>query len=57
MVSFVHIADQNDKALMVKNGIRSFKRKSGLRGVYAVPVVPNYATIYTMGQGIKEKRR
>ena len=54
MVSFVHIADKNDEVSIVKNGIRSVRRTTGLRGVYAVPVVPNYATTH---QWARELRR
>jgi hypothetical protein len=46
MISLIHIADKNDEASTIKNGLRSVKRKTGPRGVYAVPVVPNYATTY-----------
>ena len=36
MVSFIHIADKNDEASIVKNGIGAARRKTGVRGVYAV---------------------
>jgi len=55
MVSFVHIADKNDKESIVRNGIRSVKRKTGLRGVYAVPVVPNYATTHQWARELKRR--
>ncbi len=55
MVSFVHIADKNDEVSIVKNGIRSLKRKTGVRGVYAVPVVPNYATTHQWGRELKRR--
>jgi hypothetical protein len=54
MVSFLHIADKNDGASIVRNGIRSGKPKSGgLRGVYAVPVVPSYATTHQWARELK----
>ena len=49
MVSFVHIADKNDEQAILKAGIKAVKRRSGLRGVYAMPVVPNFATTASMG--------
>ena len=55
MVSFVHIADRNDEVSIVKNGIRSMKRKTGVRGVYAVPVVPNYATTHQWARELKRR--
>lgn len=53
MVSFVHIADKNDEASIVKNGISAAKRKVGPRGVYAVPVVPNYSTTHQWARELK----
>ncbi len=53
MVSFLHIADKNDEASIVKNGIRAVKHKAGPRGVYAVPVVPNYATTHQWARELK----
>jgi hypothetical protein len=53
MVSLVHIADKNDEHCIVKNGIRAGKRKAGPRGVYAVPVVPNYATTHQWARELK----
>jgi hypothetical protein len=53
MVSFVHIADKNDEASIVKNGIRSTKHKAGPRGVYAVPVLPNYAITHQWSRELK----
>jgi hypothetical protein len=54
MVSFIHIADKKDEASIVKNGISSPRRRKGIRGVYAVPVVPNYTTTH---QWARELRR
>ena len=53
MVSFVHIADKNDEKSIVKNGIKSAKREAGPRGVYAVPVVPSYATTHQWARELK----
>ncbi len=55
MVSFVHIADKNDEQSIVKNGIKSVMRKTGLRGVYAVPVVPNHATTHQWARELKRR--
>jgi len=52
MVSFIHIADKNDEASIVKNGIRATGMR-GDRGVYAVPVVPNYATTHQWARELK----
>jgi hypothetical protein len=48
MVSFLHIADKNDEESIIKNGIRS-----GPRGVYAVPIVPSYATTHQWARELK----
>jgi len=55
MVSFVHIADKNDEVSIVKNGIRTMRHKTGVRGVYAVPVVPNYATTHQWARELKRR--
>lgn len=53
MVSFIHIADKNNEALIVKNGILLSKTRSDARGVYAFPVVPNYATTHQWARELK----
>lgn len=53
MVSFIHIADKDDEASIVRNGIRSLKRKRGVPGVYALPVVPNHATTHQWARELK----
>jgi|SRR5579872_2543882 len=55
MASFVHIADKKDEASILRNGIRSTKRKIGLRGVYAVPVVRNYARTHQWARELKRR--
>jgi len=52
MVSFLHIADKNEEGSILKNGIRSAVCKSG-RGVFAVPVVPTYATTHQWARELK----
>jgi len=52
MVSFLHIADKNEEKSIVKNGIRAAKHKVA-RGVYAVPVVPNYAMTHQWARELK----
>jgi hypothetical protein len=53
MALFIHIADKNDEASIVKNGIRASKRKTGPRGVYAVPVIPSYTTNHQWSRELK----
>ena len=55
MISLIHIADKNDEASIIKNGLRSAKRKTGPRGVYAVPVGPNYATTHQWARELKRR--
>jgi hypothetical protein len=55
MISFLHIADKNDEGSILKNGLRSAKRKTGPRGVYAVPVVPSYATTHQWARELKRR--
>lgn len=52
MVSFLHIADKNEEKSIVKNGIGPSKSKAA-RGVFAVPVVPNYATTHQWARELK----
>src|SRR6185369_3337646 len=53
MISFVHIANKDDEQSIVKSGVRSTKRRTGPRGVYAVPVVPNYAMTHQWARELK----
>jgi hypothetical protein len=55
MISFLHIADKNDEQSIIKNGLRSTKRKTGLRGVYAVPVVPSYESTHQWARELKRR--
>lgn len=55
MVTFVHIADKNSEKLILRNGIRSVKRRSGIRGVYAMPVVPNFTTTHQWARELKRR--
>jgi hypothetical protein len=55
MVSFIHIADKKDESAIVKNGIRAAKRKTGHRGVYAVPVVPDHVTTHQWARELKRR--
>ena len=54
MVSFIHIADEKNRQAILKAGIRAFKRRSGMRGVYAMPVLPNFTSTH---QWARELRR
>jgi len=54
MASFIHIADKNKEQAILRNGIKSTKGRSGVRGVWAMPVVPNFTTTH---QWARELRR
>jgi hypothetical protein len=53
MASFIHIADKNKEQAILRNGIKSTKRLSGGRGVWAMPVVPNFATTHQWARELK----
>lgn len=55
MVSFIHIADKNSEQTILRNGIRSTKSQSGVRGVYAMPVVPNFTTTHQWARELKRR--
>jgi hypothetical protein len=55
MVSFIHIADKNDEQAILQNGITAIKRRTGVRGVYATPVVPNFATTHQWARELKRR--
>lgn len=55
MVSFIHIADKKNEQAILKTGIVARKRRSGLRGVYAMPVVPNFAKTHQWAREIKRR--
>lgn len=55
MVSLVHIADKNDEASIVKNGISAARRKAGPRGVFAVPVLPNFTITHQWARELKRR--
>ncbi len=55
MVSFIHIANRNDEESIVKNGIRSPKHKTGVRGVYAVPVIISHLTTHQWARELKRR--
>jgi hypothetical protein len=55
MVSFIHIADKNDEQAIFKAGIKALKRRSGIQGVYAMPVVPNFATTHQWARELKRR--
>jgi hypothetical protein len=56
MASFIHITDKKDEQLIMRNGIRAAKRRTVVRGVYAAPVVPNFATTHQWARGLKRRR-
>ncbi|HEY3744262.1 MAG TPA: hypothetical protein VGL53_30675 [Bryobacteraceae bacterium] len=55
MVTFIHIADKNDEASIVGNGIGAPKRRAGIRGVYAVPVTANFAVTHQWARELKRR--
>ena len=55
VASFVHIADKNDEASLVKNGIRAAKQRTGVRGVYAVPVIPDFSITHQWARELKRQ--
>jgi len=55
MASFIHIADKNNEQAILRNGIRSTKRRSGAHGVYAMPVLPNFATTHQWARELKRR--
>ena len=55
MVSFIHIADKNDEQAILRSGIRATKRRTGVRGVYATPVVPNFAATHQWARELKRR--
>jgi hypothetical protein len=55
MVSFVHIADKNDERAILRVGLKATKRRSGLRGVFAMPVIPNFTTTHQWARELKRR--
>jgi hypothetical protein len=55
MVSFIHIADKNDEQAILRNGIKASKHRTGVPGVYATPVVPNFATTHQWARELKRR--
>src|ERR1051326_8184063 len=55
VVSFIHIADKNNEQSIPRNGIRAPKRRSGVRGVYATPIVPNFSTTHQWARELKRR--
>ena len=53
MVSFIHIADKNDESAILRNGIKLGNRRAVVRGVFAIPVVPNFATTHQWSRELK----
>jgi len=53
MASFIHIADKNKERAIQRNGIKSAKRLTGVQGVWAMPVVPNFTTTHQWARELK----
>jgi len=56
MASFIHIADKKNEQTILRNGIRSARLRSGFQGVYAMPVLPNFATSHQWARELKRRR-
>jgi hypothetical protein len=55
MVSYIHIADKKCEHSILRNGIRSIKRRSGTQGIYAMPVLPNFSTTHQWARELKRR--
>jgi hypothetical protein len=55
MASFIHIADKNKEQTILRNGIKSTKRHAGVRGVWAMPVLPNFTTTHQWARELKRR--
>lgn len=55
MASFIHIADERNASAILRGGIKSIKRKSGLRGVCAMPVLPNFESTHQWARELKRR--
>ncbi|MGB8259579.1 MAG: hypothetical protein WCE75_04480 [Terracidiphilus sp.] len=55
MVSFIHIVDQRKEQAILRNGILSPKRRSGFRGVYAMPVIPDFGMTHQWARELKRR--
>lgn len=53
MVSFIHISDKKNEQAILRNGIKSSKLRIGLRGVYAMPIVPDFTTTHQWSRELK----
>ena len=54
MASFVHLASEKASARIERSGIFRSKTRSGVSGVYAMPVLPNY---FATHQWLRELKR
>jgi hypothetical protein len=55
MASFIHIADKKNEQAILRNGIKLTKRRSGVQGIYAMPVVPNFASTHQWARELKRR--
>ena len=53
MVSFIHIADQKDEQSILRAGIRAIQGSRDVRGVYAMPVLPDFSTTHQWARELK----
>jgi hypothetical protein len=54
MASFIHLTDARDMKKMLRGGLRAERSADGDRGVFCVPVVPNFQTTF---QWLRELKR
>jgi hypothetical protein len=55
MVTFIHITDKNSEKPILRSGIKLVKRRSGIRGVYAMPVIPDFTTTHQWSRELKRQ--
>ena len=53
MASFMHIADKDNEQAIQRNGIKKTKCRSGITGVHAMPIVPNFTTTHQWARELK----
>ena len=55
MASFIHVADERKEQAILRNGIKLIRRRSGLNGVYVMPVLPNFTSTHQWARELKRR--
>lgn len=55
MASFVHVTDARLIAKILRTGLRAEETRTGRRGVFCVPVVPNVQTTFQWSRELKRR--